>query len=150
MGTRNQNGGHQVPGSSGLQWLHWSPLPLPSLCSASVQQLVSLHGGYLLPTHPNPHPHSQEAQRGLRQQPLQGAGLVPHHRHCDLCFCPSHSSGQSPVTIVTPDPTPGPTELSTTTMGTMGNTTTTVIEGGACGMVLTANIVMFLTIMGFF
>merc|ERR1712106_100547 len=58
---------------------------------------------------------------------------------------------RAPVTVVMPDPTPGPTELSTTTMATIGNTTTTtVIEGGACGLVVTANIVMFLTIMGFF
>merc|ERR1712106_580063 len=48
---------------------------------------------------------------------------------------------RAPVTVVMPDPTPGPTELSTTTTAT---------EGGACGMVVTANIVMFLTIMGFF
>merc|ERR1712106_67508 len=58
---------------------------------------------------------------------------------------------RAPVTVVTPDPTPGPNDLATTTMATMGNTTiTTVIEGGACGLVVTANIVMFLTIMGFF
>merc|ERR1712062_748351 len=36
---------------------------------------------------------------------------------------------------VTPSPTPDPT---------------TVIDGGACGLVLTANSVMFLTILGFF
>merc|ERR1711860_227620 len=30
------------------------------------------------------------------------------------------------------------------------NTTTTVISGGACGLVLTANAIMFLTILGFF
>merc|ERR1711892_1462979 len=47
---------------------------------------------------------------------------------------------RAPVTVVTP--TPGPTDLS--------ETTTTVIEGGACGLVITANAVMFLTILGFF
>jgi len=61
---------------------------------------------------------------------------------------------RAPVTVTIPDivPTPGPTDLAiTTTMATIANTTTTtVIEGGACGLVVTANAVMFLTIMGFF
>merc|ERR1712106_1307476 len=48
---------------------------------------------------------------------------------------------RNPVTIVTPDPTPGPNDLSTPTMATTTITTvTTVIEGGACGLVVTANI----------
>merc|ERR1739838_870040 len=34
---------------------------------------------------------------------------------------------RAPVTVVMPDPTPGPTELSTTTMATIGNTTTTTV-----------------------
>merc|ERR1712119_277890 len=58
---------------------------------------------------------------------------------------------RAPVTVVTP--TPGPTDLSetTTTLAPVTNTTTTtVIEGGACGLVITANAVMFLTILGFF
>merc|ERR1712128_295000 len=60
---------------------------------------------------------------------------------------------RAPVTVVTP--TPGPTDLSetTTTLDPVTNTTTTtttVIEGGACGLVITANAVMFLTILGFF
>jgi len=63
---------------------------------------------------------------------------------------------RAPVTVTIPDhdPTPGPTDLAiTTTMATVANTTTittTVIEGGACGLVVTANAVMFLTILGFF
>merc|ERR1711936_720539 len=40
--------------------------------------------------------------------------------------------------------TPAPLPPNSTT------TTTTVIDGGACGLVLTANSVMFLTILGFF
>merc|ERR1712147_549856 len=60
---------------------------------------------------------------------------------------------RAPVTV-TPAPLP-PNSTTTTTPGT--NTTpqpslqtTTVIDGGACGLVLTANSVMFLTILGFF
>merc|ERR1711936_498224 len=60
---------------------------------------------------------------------------------------------RAPV-AVTPAPLP-PNSTTTTTPGT--NTTpqpplqtTTVIDGGACGLVLTANSVMFLTILGFF
>merc|ERR1712126_777210 len=50
---------------------------------------------------------------------------------------------------VTPTPVPpGPT--TTTTSPPNVTETHTVIEGGACGLVLTANSVMFLTILGFF
>merc|ERR1712126_583868 len=60
---------------------------------------------------------------------------------------------RAPVTVVTPDPdhttTPAPTGLDTG-LGVGNTTITTVIEGGACGLVLTANAVMFLAIMGFF
>merc|ERR1711970_447935 len=43
---------------------------------------------------------------------------------------------RAPVTVEPPVPDPT-------------TTTTTVIEGGACGLVVTANAVMFLTILGF-
>merc|ERR1719373_650414 len=43
--------------------------------------------------------------------------------------------------------TPAPDTVTTTPNTT---TTTTVITGGACGFVLTANAIMFLTILGFF
>merc|ERR1712083_484977 len=61
---------------------------------------------------------------------------------------------RAPVTVEPPVPDPTTTTPPTTdldTVVTMGNTnTTTVIEGGACGLVVTANAVMFLTILGFF
>merc|ERR1712098_879987 len=52
-------------------------------------------------------------------------------------------------------PTPGPTTTTSTppitsTPSPNVTETHTVIEGGACGLVLTANSVMFLTILGFF
>merc|ERR1712142_746712 len=60
---------------------------------------------------------------------------------------------RAPVTVVTPDTdhtsTPAPTDLDKG-IGLGNTTTTTTVEGGACGLVLTANAVMFLTIMGFF
>merc|ERR1719210_2271667 len=40
--------------------------------------------------------------------------------------------------------------VSPTTPAPDTTTTTTVITGGACGFVLTANAIMFLTILGFF
>merc|ERR1711874_828424 len=45
---------------------------------------------------------------------------------------------RAPVTVTPTTPPPDTT------------TTTTVITGGACGFVLTANAIMFLTILGFF
>merc|ERR1712126_740308 len=56
---------------------------------------------------------------------------------------------------VTPTPVPpGPTSTTSTppisTSPPNVTETHTVIEGGACGLVLTANSVMFLTILGFF
>merc|ERR1711953_922039 len=47
---------------------------------------------------------------------------------------------RAPVTVT---PTTPPTDTTITT-------TTAVITGGACGFVLTANAIMFLTILGFF
>merc|ERR1711874_529095 len=47
---------------------------------------------------------------------------------------------RAPVTVT---PTTPPPDTTITT-------TTTVITGGACGFVLTANAIMFLTILGFF
>merc|ERR1712215_78102 len=55
---------------------------------------------------------------------------------------------RAPVSVETPTPTPTP-DVTTTALP-VNVTTTTVIEGGACGLVITANAVMFLTILGFF
>merc|ERR1711953_1045662 len=55
---------------------------------------------------------------------------------------------RAPVTV-TPT-TPPPDTTTTTTTPPNITTTTTVITGGACGFVLTANAIMFLTILGFF
>merc|ERR1711936_960783 len=49
---------------------------------------------------------------------------------------------RAPVTV-SPS-TPAPDTITTTTVAP------TVITGGACGFVLTANAIMFLTILGFF
>merc|ERR1711942_113941 len=49
-----------------------------------------------------------------------------------------------------PTPTPPPAPSSTTVSPNTTTDYTTVIDGGACGLVLTANSVMFLTILGFF
>merc|ERR1711884_557491 len=46
--------------------------------------------------------------------------------------------------------TPAPDTVTTTISPNTTTTTTTVITGGACGFVLTANAIMFLTILGFF
>merc|ERR1711936_1472315 len=54
---------------------------------------------------------------------------------------------RAPVTV-SPS-TPAPDTITTTTAPNI-TTTTTVITGGACGFVLTANAIMFLTILGFF
>merc|ERR1719397_30856 len=58
---------------------------------------------------------------------------------------------RAPVTVSGPT-TPTPDSIVTTTLSPAPNTTTTttVITGGACGFVLTANAIMFLTILGFF
>merc|ERR1711874_656246 len=53
---------------------------------------------------------------------------------------------RAPVTVT---PTTPPPDTTTTTAPNI-TTTTTVITGGACGFVLTANAIMFLTILGFF
>merc|ERR1712183_784926 len=50
-----------------------------------------------------------------------------------------------PTSTATPD-----SNAITTTLAPNTTTTTTVITGGACGFVLTANAIMFLTILGFF
>merc|ERR1711971_1205310 len=55
---------------------------------------------------------------------------------------------RAPVAVV-----PGPNNTTTTTTESpnkMDDITTTVISGVACGLVLTANAIMFLTILGFF
>merc|ERR1711997_601525 len=59
---------------------------------------------------------------------------------------------RAPVTVSGPSPpAPDPDTIVTTTLSPAPNTTTTtVITGGACGFVLTANAIMFLTILGFF
>merc|ERR1712013_270905 len=92
MGLKIQDGGYQISGGPGLQWLHWSSLSVSCLCSSTVQQLVPLHCGHLLSPLPHPHPHSQETQRGLLQQPVQRTGLVPHHGNRHLCFCSPNSA----------------------------------------------------------
>merc|ERR1719445_171490 len=58
---------------------------------------------------------------------------------------------RAPV-AVTPAPLPpnSTTTPATDTTPQPSLQTTTVIDGGACGLVLTANSVMFLTILGFF
>merc|ERR1711874_891191 len=55
---------------------------------------------------------------------------------------------RAPVTV-TPTTPPPDTTITPTTAPNI-TTTTTVITGGACGFVLTANAIMFLTILGFF
>merc|ERR1712061_445221 len=58
-----------------------------------------------------------------------------------------------PVALSPPPPTSTETPDSsalTTTLAPNTTTTTTVITGGACGFVITANAIMFLTILGFF
>merc|ERR1712013_280149 len=62
---------------------------------------------------------------------------------------------RAPVTLDPPVPDPTTTTAPASAdidnvVAVMGNTITTVIEGGACGLVVTANAVMFLTILGFF
>merc|ERR1711981_307248 len=60
---------------------------------------------------------------------------------------------RAPVVVAPPTtPTPGPDSIVTSIPSPAPNTTTTttVITGGACGFVLTANTIMFLTILGFF
>merc|ERR1711963_1273205 len=52
-----------------------------------------------------------------------------------------------PIVLARAEVTVSPT---TPTPDTVTTTTTTVITGGACGFVLTANAIMFLTILGFF
>merc|ERR1712203_335766 len=52
---------------------------------------------------------------------------------------------RAPVAVTPPPPTETDSSAIITT-----TTTTTVITGGACGFVLTANAIMFLTILGFF
>merc|ERR1711909_99172 len=59
---------------------------------------------------------------------------------------------RAPV-VVTPAPIPPSSTTTTTPSSTTPDPSgqfTTVIDGGACGLVLTANSVMFLTILGFF
>merc|ERR1712109_131565 len=55
---------------------------------------------------------------------------------------------RAPVTV-TPTTPPPDTPITTTTAPNI-TTPPTVITGGACGFVLTANAIMFLTILGFF
>merc|ERR1711988_950345 len=52
-----------------------------------------------------------------------------------------------PIVLARAEVTVSPTTPAPDTVTT---TTTTVITGGACGFVLTANAIMFLTILGFF
>merc|ERR1712045_131843 len=56
---------------------------------------------------------------------------------------------RAPVTV-SPSTPPPDTLTTTTTVAPNTTDTTTVITGGACGFVLTANAIMFLTILGFF
>merc|ERR1711992_234102 len=56
---------------------------------------------------------------------------------------------RAPVTVSPSTPAPD-TITTTTTVAPNTTVTTTVITGGACGFVLTANAIMFLTILGFF
>merc|ERR1712183_836633 len=56
----------------------------------------SLHSHHLLPAQSHPQHAGQEAQRRQRQQPLQGAGLLHHHRHRHLGLRSPHRPLQSP------------------------------------------------------
>merc|ERR1719348_1389625 len=58
----------------------------------------------------------------------------------------SRAPGPSPVV----PPSPGPNSTVTTPSPAPNATVASIIEGGACGLVITANSVMFLTIGGFF
>merc|ERR550519_871049 len=61
-----------------------------------------------------------------------------------LSRAPVQVAPTPPTSTATPDSNAITTTLAPNT------TTTTVITGGACGFVLTANAIMFLTILGFF
>merc|ERR1712032_255910 len=154
MGMGIQDGGSQSIGGLGLQWLNRAAFPFPCLRPPTVQQLDPVHSGHLLLDISNSYSHCQETRRGLiRVKPLPRACLVLDNWHRCLCFPLPIVLARAPV-AVTPAPNP-PNGTSTTAPPT--NTTpdpsgqfTTVIDGGACGLVLTANSVMFLTILGFF
>jgi len=62
-----------------------------------------------------------------------------------LSRAPVEVAPTPPTSTATPD-----SNAITTTLAPNTTTTTTVITGGACGFVLTANAIMFLTILGFF
>merc|ERR1711988_1929878 len=55
-----------------------------------------------------------------------------------------------PIVLARAEVTVSPTTPAPDTVTTTISPTTTVITGGACGFVLTANAIMFLTILGFF
>merc|ERR1711953_456277 len=54
---------------------------------------------------------------------------------------------RAPVAVTPPPPTETDSSAIITTTLAPNTTTTTVITGGACGFVLTANAIMFLTIL---
>ena len=135
---------HSSPGSSGLRWLHRSPLPLPSLCSASVQvsQQLLLHHISKLCFFSNWYPFTVVIFYLLSPIPTLIAKRHSEDSASNPCrelawflttgivisaFALPIVLARAPVTVVMPDPTPGPTELSTTTMATIGNTTTTTV-----------------------
>merc|ERR1711953_453109 len=57
---------------------------------------------------------------------------------------------RAPVAVSPTPPTSTATPDSSAITTTLAPNTTTVITGGACGFVLTATAIMFLTILGFF
>merc|ERR1711971_344337 len=120
----------------------------------TVQQLDPVHSGHLLLDISNSYSHRQETRRGfIRVKPLPRACLVLDNWHRRLCFCPSHRSCQSPSCS---DSSPPPPKQHNNHHSTHQHNTRSIraihhlIDGGACGLVLTANSVMFLTILGFF
>merc|ERR1712037_26164 len=133
-----QDGGSQSIGGLGLQWLHRAALPFSCLRPPPVQQLDPVHSGHLLLDIANSYSYCQETRRRfIRIEPLPRAPLV---------------LARAPV-AVTPAPIPPNSTTTTPPISTTPDPSgqfTTVIDGGACGLVLTANSVMFLTILGFF
>merc|ERR1712130_1088702 len=154
MGMGIQDGGSQSTGGLGFQWLNWAAFPLPCMCPPSVQQLDPVHSGHLLFDIANSYSYCQETGRGfIGIEPVPRACLVLDNWHCRLCLCSPYCSCQSTSCSGS---SPHPSKQHNNHNSSQQHNArslwafTTVIDGGACGLVLTANSVMFLTILGFF